>query len=123
MSNFQQYEEFEDDGVYALKNGHIAVSPYDWAPGELVFSEQFSGKTYKAYMAAIKQAQDTDDLEGLWKALVAVKPAFNVEGMSAKFDDNDHRLNRWGVAMMLRWVNPFLAGTPWVRDSGIGTQE
>ena len=113
--------EFDYHGIYTLRDGHIVVSPFAEYPGEIVFPKIFTGKLYKTYIKAVREADENEALEGLWSGLDAVRAKVKVDGMGA-WDENDIRLNRWAVAMLLRWVNPFLANTPWVRNSGNGAE-
>jgi hypothetical protein len=110
-----------DGDVFALRDGHIAVSPFEDYPGTIKFPNVFTGKLYKAYVGALRDGEAEQTLTALWDAFQAVKPVIKVAGMSADYDKNDMRLNRWAIAMVLRWVNPFLTETPWQRPSGTGT--
>jgi len=110
-----------DGDVFALRDGHIAVSPFDEYPGTVEFPATFTGKLYKAYVGALKDGEAEQSLDTLWLAFKAVGPVMKVAGMSSDYDENDIRLNRWAVAMVLRWVSPFLTETPWQRPSGTGT--
>lgn len=114
------FTEYDGD-VFALRDGHIAVSPFEEYPGTIEFPKTFTGGLYKAYLEAIRKGEDTQDVMALWNAFRAVKPVIKVAGMSQEYDDNDMRLNRWAIAMVLRWVNPFLTATPWRKPSGAGT--
>lgn len=109
-----------DGDVFALRDGHVAVSPFKDYPGTIEFPAVFTGKLYKAYIETLREGEETQTLTGLWDALLRMKPVFKVAGMSQDYDENDMRLNRWAVAMLLRWVNPFLTETPWQRPSGAG---
>lgn len=110
-----------DSDVYALKDGHIAVSPFEQYPGEIEFPTIFTGSLYKGYITALRDSEADNDLTGLWGAFLALKPVIRVSGLDKEYDENDMRLNRWAMAMALRWVNPFLTETPWVKPSGNGT--
>ena len=128
MSEIEQLvtelEEFDNDEIYTLRDGHIAVSPFDEYPGELIFPKKFTGKLYRAYLASQKQGiEDELDLwSGWWLSFEAVAPKIKVRNMSMDFDENDLMLNRWGVAMLLRWANPFLTSMPWQKPSGLGSE-
>jgi hypothetical protein len=115
-------EQFDDSEVYTLRNGHIAVSPFDDYPGEIIFPVKFTGKLYKAYLDGQKQAQknELDVYSAWWWSFLAVSPIVNVTGMSLDFDENNIELNRWGVAMLMRWAAPFLTSSPWQKPSGNG---
>ena len=39
----KELEEFDNDEIYTLRDGHIAVSPFDEYPGELIFPKKFTG--------------------------------------------------------------------------------
>ena len=110
-----------DSDVYALKDGHIAVSPFEQYPGELMFPVAFKGGIYKPYKKAIRAMTEGEELEGMWEAFLCIPVTNKVTGLSMDFDENDLHLNRWAVAMMQRWVHPFLTETPWVKPSGSGT--
>jgi hypothetical protein len=110
-----------DGDVFALRDGHIAVSPFEDYPGTIEFPKMLTGKLYKAYVSALREGEAEQTLTALWDAFQAVKPVIKVAGMSADYDENDMRLNRWAVAMVLRWVNPFLTETPWLPTSGNGS--
>lgn len=110
-----------DGDVYALRDGHVAVSPFKDYPGEIEFPKVFTGKLYKSYIETLREGEEAQTLTGLWDAMLKMRPVFKVSGMSRDYDENDMRLNRWAIAMLLRWVNPFLTETPWLRPSGAGT--
>ena len=118
-------EGFEDEAIYTLRDGHIAVSPFPEYPGEIIFPVKFTGKLYRAYLAGQEEAKrdELDIYSAWWLSFVAVDPIIKVAGMSLEFDDNDLSLNRWGVAMLMRWANPFLTAMPWLRPSGTGTEK
>jgi len=108
-----------DSDIYTLRDGHIAVSPFPEYPGEIHFPKVFTGKLFKQYVSSIDQEAQQEEIEGLFNTFLLFGRV-EVEGMSTEYDANDMRLNRWCVAMLMRWVNPFLYQAPWRKPSGNG---